>query len=165
VIRDWTGRKHKEYWQFIHGQRQTKVFLRRPFAERTGKLLDLSWNQLQILTGLLTVHCHSDRHLCKLRLVENPVHGRCKQEFETALHVVCDCEALAALRFRQLSQRFLKPCDLDDITVSRILQFVQRAGLHKRSYLSEVHGSLWWLLLCILFCSIPFTCYTPRKAQ
>jgi hypothetical protein len=24
VIRDWTSRKHKEHWQFTHGQRQAK---------------------------------------------------------------------------------------------------------------------------------------------
>jgi len=27
VIRDWKSRKHKEHWQFIHGQRQVKDFL------------------------------------------------------------------------------------------------------------------------------------------
>ena len=131
LIRDVTSRKHKEYWQSIYGQRQAKVFLRRPIAERAGQLLDLSRNQLQILTGLLTVHCHLNRHLCKLGLVDNPVCGRCKQAFERALHVVCHREALVALRFRHLSQHFLEPPDCDDIAVSRILHFVQSAGLLK----------------------------------
>lgn len=43
----------------------------------------------------------------------------CKQAFVTASHVLCDCEALPALRVRHLGQHFLKPSDFDDISVSR----------------------------------------------
>jgi hypothetical protein len=44
-------------------------------------------------------------------------------------HVLCDCEALATLRFRHLSHHFMKPGDFEDISVSKILHFVQGAGL------------------------------------
>jgi hypothetical protein len=53
----------------------------------------------------------------------------CRQAFETALHVLCDCEAVAALCFRYLSQHLLKPSAFEDISVSRVLHFVQSAGL------------------------------------
>ena len=56
VIRGWTYRKHTEYWQSIHGQRQAKGFLKRPSARRAGELLSLSRNQLRILTGLFAGH-------------------------------------------------------------------------------------------------------------
>jgi hypothetical protein len=46
-----------------------------------------------------------------------------------ASHVVCDCEALATLRFRHLGQHFLKQGNFDDISISRILHFVQSKGL------------------------------------
>jgi hypothetical protein len=46
VIRGWTNRKHEEYWQSIHGQKQTKGFLKRPSAKKAGELLNLSRNQL-----------------------------------------------------------------------------------------------------------------------
>jgi len=39
-----------------------------------------------------------------------------------SLHVLCDCKALAALRFRQLGLHFIKPGDLEDI-FNRILHF------------------------------------------
>jgi hypothetical protein len=29
VIMDWTSRKHEEYWQSIHRQRQAKAFLKK----------------------------------------------------------------------------------------------------------------------------------------
>jgi hypothetical protein len=31
--------------------------------KRAGELLDFSRNQLRIMTGLLTWHCHLERHL------------------------------------------------------------------------------------------------------
>jgi hypothetical protein len=46
-----------------------------------------------------------------------------------ASHVLCDCEALATLRLRYLGHYFMKPGDFKDISVSRLLHFVQSAGL------------------------------------
>jgi len=43
--------------------------------------------------------------------------------------VVCDCDTLATLRFRHLSQQIMIPGDLKEIFISRILYFVQNAGL------------------------------------
>jgi hypothetical protein len=48
-----------------------------------------------------------------------------------ASHVLCDCEALATLRFRHLGRHFMKPGDFEDISVSKIKHFVQGAGLLK----------------------------------
>jgi len=55
-MRGWTCRKHKEYWQSTHRQRQAKRFLKRPFAARAGELYSLSRHQPIILMGLLTGH-------------------------------------------------------------------------------------------------------------
>jgi hypothetical protein len=128
VIRDWTSRKHEEHWQSIHGHRQAKGFLKNPSAKRAGELLNLSRNQLRIMTGLLMGQCHLKGHLFKLGMVNSPKCNRCKQASEMASNVLCDCEALATLRFRHLGH-FIKPGDFEDISVSTILQFVQGAGL------------------------------------
>lgn len=79
--------------------------------------------------GLLTRHCHLNGQLCKMGLVDSPGCGTFKQTFETASYVLCDCETLPALRFRHLSQHFMKHGDVEDVSVSRILHFVQSAGL------------------------------------
>jgi len=39
------------------------------------------------------------------------------------------CDALAEFRFRHLGQLFMKLGDFEDISVSRILHFIQNAGL------------------------------------
>jgi len=96
------NRKHEEYWQSNHEQKQVKGFLIQSSAIRAGQLLNLSGNQLPLTKGLPTGHCHL-KELCKLGLVKSPECERCKQASEKASHVLCDCEALAALRFRHLA--------------------------------------------------------------
>jgi hypothetical protein len=75
---DWTCRKHEEHWQSVCGQRHTKGFLEKPSAKEAAELLYLSRNQLRILTGLLTGHCHLIGHLIKLELVNISKCDRCK---------------------------------------------------------------------------------------
>jgi hypothetical protein len=41
VIRDWMCKKHEDYWQSIHGQRQAKGFLKTPSA-KGGVLFNLN---------------------------------------------------------------------------------------------------------------------------
>jgi hypothetical protein len=52
-------------------------------------------NQLQILIGLLTQHCHLKWHLFHLGMVDSQRGGKRKQVIKMALHVPCDCKALA----------------------------------------------------------------------
>jgi hypothetical protein len=110
-------------------QGRLRAFFKKPFARKAGQLLNLSRNQLRIMTGLLTGHCHLKGHLFKLGLVNSPECNRCNQASETASHVLCDCEASAKLRFRHLVSHFMKPGDFEDISVSKILHYVQGAGL------------------------------------
>jgi hypothetical protein len=61
------------FWQlllkpFVH----EKEFLRKPTASEAEELLGLNKNQLRIMTGLLTGHCHLRGHLFKLALVNSP---------------------------------------------------------------------------------------------
>jgi hypothetical protein len=143
VIRGWTNRKHTEYWQSIYGQRQARDFLKRPSARRAGELLSLNRNQLRILTGLFTGHCHLKGHLFKLGLVDSPECDRCKQASETASHFLGDCEALAAIRFRYLGYHFMKPGDFKDISVSRLLHFVQSVGQLTNEYKGCTKDQKW----------------------
>jgi hypothetical protein len=97
-----------------------RAFLKNPSARKADELLNLSRNQLRIMTGLLTGHCHLKGHLFKLGLINSPECNRCKQASETASHILCVCEALATLRFRHLGCHFMKPGDFEDISVSKV---------------------------------------------
>jgi hypothetical protein len=52
-------------------------------------------------------HCHPKGHLFKLGLILNPICERYMSKDETASsRILCDCEALPYLIFRDLGHRF-----------------------------------------------------------
>jgi hypothetical protein len=83
----------------------------------TKELLELNRNQLRWVTGLLTGHCHLKGHLFKMGLTDSPTCERCLEKDESATHILCDCEAIACLRFRHLGHYFMEPGDYQDTTL------------------------------------------------
>jgi hypothetical protein len=106
AVRDWTSRDHKKYWESLTGLEQAKGFLQGPSVRRTKELLKLNRNKLRWVTGLLTGHCHLKGHLFKMGLTESPTCERCLEKEESATHILCECEAIAYLRFRHLGHYF-----------------------------------------------------------
>jgi hypothetical protein len=49
----------------------------------------------------------------------------------SATHILCECEALAYLRFRHLGRYFMEPSDYLDIPTYKILHYIRGAGLLK----------------------------------
>jgi len=70
---------------------------------------ELSFNRTQsrVVAGLLTGHNTLRRHLCTVRLSNNPTCRKCGTEEETSVHILCDCEALASRRHTHLGSFFL----------------------------------------------------------
>jgi hypothetical protein len=54
-------------------------------------------------------------HGVKLGLTDDRTCEWCLEEDESARHVLCDCEAIAHLRFRHLGQFFTDPSDYYDV--------------------------------------------------
>jgi hypothetical protein len=80
--------------------------------------------------GLYTGHCHLKEHLFKMGLTNDPICERYWEADESATHALCDCEALAHLRF-PLGQFFLEPGDFYDIPIGKVLHFIRSVGLTK----------------------------------
>jgi hypothetical protein len=59
-------------------------------------------------------HCHLKGHLLKMGLTNSPTCERCLEKGESATHILCDCEAIAYLRFRHLGRYFMEPGDSQD---------------------------------------------------
>lgn len=80
--------------------------LERPTAKRARELHNSSRNQLRIMMGLLTEHCHLKRHVFKLGLIDSPALDRHKQASEMASYILSDYKAVAgtgSIRFRHLA--------------------------------------------------------------
>jgi hypothetical protein len=58
-----------------------------------------------------------------------PIWERCLEEDESATHVLCDCEAIAYLRFHHLGQFFMEPSDYSEAPINKVLHFIQGVGL------------------------------------
>jgi hypothetical protein len=83
------------------------------------------------VVGLLTGHCHLKGQLFKFGLTDDLICERCLEEDESAIHILCDCEAVAHVRFRHLGQFFMEPNDYYDIPIYKVLHFIQGVGLIK----------------------------------
>jgi hypothetical protein len=59
-------------------------------------------------------------------MVSSPECERCKQASKQ-LDTLCVTEALATIRYRHMGCHCMKPGDFEDISVSKILHFVQGA--------------------------------------
>jgi hypothetical protein len=81
------------------------------------------------VVGLLTGHCHLKGHLFKLGLINDTICERCQEEIESATHILCDCEAVAQIRFYHLGQVFMEPSDYYDAPVNKVLHFIRGVGL------------------------------------
>jgi hypothetical protein len=60
---------------------------------------------------------------------DDPTCERCLQEDESATHILCDCEAIAHLRFRHLGQFFMEPSDFYDAPIFKALHFIRSVRL------------------------------------
>jgi len=57
------SRKHEKHWKTIYGQGLAKGFLQKIPVKEPVEMLSLHRNQLKIMTGFLTGHCHLKEHL------------------------------------------------------------------------------------------------------
>jgi hypothetical protein len=80
------------------------------------------------MIGLVTGHCYLRENLLKPGLLGSSKCDRCKQALEMASHVLCDCEALAVVRFRHQDHHFLQPGNFADIFMSKVLHCIQSVG-------------------------------------
>jgi hypothetical protein len=81
------------------------------------------------VVGLFTGHCHVKGHPFKLGLTDNPTCERYLEKDESATHILCDCEAMAYLKFRHLCQFFMEPSDYYDAPINKVLHFIRSVGL------------------------------------
>jgi hypothetical protein len=131
AVSNWLNRKHIKHWESIIGLRRAKELISGPSAKRIRDLLRLNRDQLRWIMGLLTGHCHLKGHLFKMGLMNDPICERCLETDESATHVLCDCEALAYLRFRHLGQFLMEPSDFYDVPTGKVLHFIRSVGLTK----------------------------------
>jgi hypothetical protein len=64
-----------------------------------------------------------------MRLSNNPACRKCGTEEETSVHILCECEALASLRYTYVGSFSLDSEDIMNPSIGTILKFGKGTGL------------------------------------
>ena len=94
-----------------------------------ARLLSFNRTQTKVVIGLLTGHNTLRRRLCVRGLGNDPICRKCGTEDETSVHILCECEALASLRYIHLGSFFLDLEDIKKLGVGDIWSFGKGTGL------------------------------------
>ena len=127
-VKNWLSSEHNKLWRSLDYCRQTKDYLSDIDTSKTRELWKLPKNKLCTVMGVLTGHCHVNKHLHNLGLVRSTLCDRCSTDEESAYHIVCLCPAYARLRFRVLGDHTLNLDQYKKLTVSEVLRFVELTG-------------------------------------
>ena len=109
-IKRWLENQHLVWW---HGpcstKRQARELISGPDLATRAWLLSFNRTQSRVVIGLLTGHNTLRRHLYIMGLSNNPTCRKCGIEEETSVHILCECETLASLRYTHLGSFFFGP--------------------------------------------------------
>ena len=102
-------------------QRQAREFISGPNLAKGARLLSFNRTQSRAVIGLLTGHSTLRRHLHIMGLSNNPICRKCGTEEETSVHILCEGEALASLRYTYLGSFILDPEDIRILGMGAII--------------------------------------------
>jgi len=112
------GKQYLALWRDNYNtKRQAGELILGPDPATRARLLSLNRIQTRFVTGLLTGHNTFRRHLC-IKGIGND--HRCRKYGtgeETSIHILCECETLASLRYTYLGYFYLDPDNIKKLGV------------------------------------------------
>jgi hypothetical protein len=125
----WAQSKARMAWKHTPGQRHAKKMINKSLNKLTSGLHILSGNQMRLVVGLLTGHCHLRKHLHRLGICkEEPVCRKYMGE-ETAHHIVFECEALGRIRYSVLLPSGFELETIHQEPIKPLLDLIRKAGI------------------------------------
>src|SRR5690606_3487070 len=126
-LKQWAANAHWNYFRNLPALRQSKLFVTSLLGPKAEKLLNLNRVDLRMVVGLMTGHCPLRKHL---RVIgarnEGAECGLCGLAEETPFHILCDCIALARIRFSYFGNGFPKPESFLDIQPGILISFIKK---------------------------------------
>jgi hypothetical protein len=128
-MKRWMEKQHLVLWcDPCSTHREAQEFISDPDLATRVQLLSFNRTQSRIVIGLLTGHNTLRRNLYIMGLSNNPICRKCGTE-ETAVLILCECDALASLRHTNLCSFFLNPEDIRKLSIGVIWNFAKGTGL------------------------------------
>jgi hypothetical protein len=114
-IRRWLVNQHWVWWRGLgNTQRRVRELISGTCLGAKARFLSFNWTKSRVFTGLLTGHNTLRRHLYLMGLSDILLCRRREAEDETSAQILCDCEALASLRYAYLGSFSM---DTEDIKI------------------------------------------------
>ena len=109
-IKNWLYDTASSEWHKTNIAKHSKEIWKKYSAQKTNMLLSLNRNEVQRIVAFTTEHGKFRAHLRKMNI---STESKCKycDEDETAKHIMCVCDAYAALRQRTTGMMY---CELKD---------------------------------------------------
>jgi len=95
----WMEKQHLALWRGPCTQRQARELISGSNLATGARLLSFKRTQSRVVFGLLTGHNTLRKHLYIMVLSNNPTCRKCGTEEKTSVHILCECEVLATLRY------------------------------------------------------------------
>lgn len=127
VLRDWVQNQARLKWRQSPGLLHSKELIKEFSTRASMWALQLSRDQLTVLTRALTDHCKLNKHMHRMGLT--PLCRFCCVDAETHLHLLCDCDALIHTRSRALGGHKMHPQDVKALSSKKVIGYFTALGL------------------------------------
>lgn len=124
----WLASQAKISWATTRGCDHTKYFLKNMDDRITSTLLNMSKENIRIITGFLTGHCKVNSHLARLRIRDDPDCDLCGDSSETARHLLCECSNLTSIREQIFDKAWLTPKEICEQPLINVVTFYRRCS-------------------------------------
>ena len=131
AINKWMELKSRTWWKNIPGLRQAKQFIKEQAPKVTADLLSKDRKSVRAIVGLLTGHCRLNKHMSTIGLTDEALCRICRTEEETSIHVLCQCEGLARLRFSQVGLEYPSAESYTKRPLTELLRLIKGAKLEQ----------------------------------
>jgi hypothetical protein len=130
AIHLWAHSNARMAWKYTPDQKHAKKMINKSSDKLTSGLLILSRNQMRLVVGLLTGHCHLRKHLRRLGIYkEEPVCRKCCKGEGIAHHILFECEALGRIRYSVLGPPRLELETIHEEPIKLPLDVIRKARI------------------------------------
>ena len=129
-IKNWMITKHQEEWTDPYKQdhcRQTKMLLPEINPNFWNQLKKYPRSKMNLITQIYTGHSTLQKHLHRMKIVEDPICEQCLEEEESVEHFLCECPAFAVPRYNNLGGMAIKRNELSELKLKKILSFIKES--------------------------------------
>ena len=124
----WLDDQIKTAWRGSNGCEHSKCFIYETSGRVSDQIMDMSKNEIRIITGLITGHCKLNQHLVRMGIRNDPDCDLCGRTAETAKHILCECAVLANQRKKHFARSPTNPGSLCKDNLYKIIKFYKECS-------------------------------------